>query len=104
VRAVRPYWGTPDIASPSDLLAELLGIPDTLGNLGVQRLAGVEISSMKVLVGPERQARALDRLEEAGIVLVAMSVQRPGEQVLAIIVPRFLLIRQCTIAGVEALR
>jgi len=51
----------------------------------------------------ERKAGLLDEAEEAGVVLVALGIQRTGEQVLAEVVRQLLLVGEVAVAGIETL-
>jgi hypothetical protein len=54
-------------------------------------------------MGLERELRGLDKFPETGITIISLFVKTLGEQVLTIVVLSFFLVREISVAGVEAL-
>jgi hypothetical protein len=90
--------------SSSYVPEQLIRIPNALGNLPVKRTALVEVSLLEPGMRSEGQAALALESQEARIVIVALRVQRTGEEVLAVVVRELPFVGQIPVAGVEALR
>lgn len=75
-----------------------------LGQLPVERATLFKVGFPKVSVCSEWKAASLHELDEARIVLIALAVERTGEQVLAQVVRQLLCVGQRAVARVELLR
>src|SRR5690606_33083250 len=85
------------------LLRQPLRIPDPLRELLVERLPRVEVSLLELSVRPERQPALSNQPLEPRVVVVGALVKAPREQVLPGVVLALLLVREVSVARVEAL-
>ncbi len=80
---------------------QLCRIPNEFGQTDVELPACLDIGLLELRVGCEWQLAALDKAPEPGLVLVALRVERTGQQILLIVVRQFLLVSHRAVAGVE---
>src|SRR5450759_2245430 len=89
--------------APGEFAFKAIRVPYLLSDGPIKVLPLVDVGLAKGKVGLKRQTACRNELEKAGVVLVGILVEAASKQVLAVVVNKFLLVRQVSVTGIEAL-
>ena len=75
-----------------------------LGDLPIELAAAFKVRFVEFCMCRERQGALFREAAEAGVVLVALRVQRASQQILGVVVRQLIVISEIAVARIEALR
>jgi hypothetical protein len=71
---------------------KLIRVPNPVRKQPIQRAASTQVGFLELFMWLKREASVLDEPQETWVVLVALRMKRPGQQILGVVMRQLLLV------------